>query len=65
MLNIAKCGQNDFGIWVYGTLQYDGLEIRDIFRTNLLEIPKDTKLKIKKLIIKRTKNNDIRFSIEF
>lgn len=64
MLNIAKCGQTDFGVWVYGTLQYEGLEIKDIFKTNLLEIPKDNKLRIKKLIIKRTKNNDIRFSIE-
>lgn len=64
MLNIAKCGQTDFGVWVYGTLQYEGLEIKDIFKTNLLEIPKDNKLRIKKLIIKRTKNNDIKFSVE-
>ena len=64
MLNIAKCGQTDFGVWVYGTLQYEGLEIKDIFKTNLLELPKDNKIKIKKLIIKRTKNNDIRFSVE-
>lgn len=64
MLNIAKCGKTDFGVWVYGTLQYEGLEIKDIFRTNLTDIPKDNKLRIKKLIIKRTKNNDIKFSVE-
>lgn len=64
MLNIAKSGQTDYGVWVYGTLQYEGLEIKDIFKTNLTEIPKDNKLRIKKLIIKRTKNNDIKFSVE-
>lgn len=64
MLNILKCGQNDFGIWVYGSLEYNGLEIKDIFKTNLLEIPKVDKIRIKKLIIKKTKNNDIRFSVE-
>lgn len=64
MLDIVKCGQTDFGVWAYGTVQYEGLEIRDIFKTNLLEIPSENKLYIKKLIIKRTKNNDIKFSVE-
>lgn len=65
MLEIKKSGKNKYGIWVLGVLKYSEFEIKDIFNTNLKDIPSDSSLTIKKLIVNRSKNGDIRFSLEF
>lgn len=36
-LNVIKSGQNDKGVWVYGTADLGGYEITAIFGTNLKE----------------------------
>lgn len=68
MLEVLKFGSNKYGVWVIGHLNYQELEITDIFNTNL----KDTSIlkekdiiKIKKFKISRSKNKNLVFSLEF
>lgn len=65
MLEVKKFGKTKYGVWILGTLKYQGFEIKDIFKTNLKDIPNETNLKVKKLIVNKSKNGDIRFSLEF
>ena len=65
MLEVKKIGKTEYGVWILGTLKYSGFEIKDIFKTNLKDIPKETILKVNKLIVNKSKNGDIRFSLEF
>lgn len=63
MFELKKCGQTDYGVWVYGTLKIKGYEITDIFNTNLKELPTED-FTIKKIIVKRNRKGELRFSIE-
>lgn len=63
MFELKKAGSTQYGIWVFGTLKFKGFEITDIFKTNFTEIPTED-FQIKKLLLKRNKDNIIRFSIE-
>lgn len=65
MLEVRKVGKTKYGVWILGILKYSDFEIRDIFNTNLSDIPSESSLKIKKLYVNRTKKGDIRFSLEF
>lgn len=67
MLEVKKQGTNDYGVWVIGTLDMGGLIINDLFNTNLKEEIIDTTkpIKIKKVKISRSKNRDLRFTLEF
>lgn len=40
-LNVNKSGQNERGVWVYGTADMGGLQIVSLFSTNLKEPPKE------------------------
>lgn len=65
MLEVKKSGKTQYGVWVFGILKYSGFEIKDIFKTNLTDVPVDSSLKVKTLIVNRCKNGDIKFSLEF
>lgn len=65
MLEVKKSGKTKYGVWILGILKYSDFEIKDIFKTNLIDVPVDSSLEIKKLIVNRTKNGDIKFSLEF
>lgn len=57
---VNKTGQNDKGIWIYGTADLGGFEITAIFGTNLKgELPKvNDSLSFKKikLLVGKSKN---------
>lgn len=64
--DIKKQGANDYGIWVIGTLEYNGFIINDLFSTNLkseLDTTKSYEVKTVKII--RNKSNIIRFQLIF
>lgn len=63
MLKVKKCGKTNFGNWVYGVLSYPDLEISDIFSVNK-ELQENEEYDIKRLVIKRTRNGNLKFSIE-
>lgn len=63
MFELLKSGKNQYGVWVLGILKVKGFEITDIFNTNLTEEPQEN-FTIKKIIVKRTRNGNLRFSIE-
>lgn len=68
MLEIIKYGQNTHGVWVIGHLKYEGLDILDIFNTNLKsedDLKDKTTLKPKLFKITRNRNGVIRFNLEF
>lgn len=67
MLEVKKQGTNDYGVWVIGTLDMGGLVINDLFNTNLKEEIIDTTkpVKVKKVKISRSKNRELRFTLEF
>ena len=68
MLEIIKYGSTKYGVWVIGHLRYEGLEIIDIFNTNLKdeEFFKDkTSCKPKLFKITRNKDKKIVFNLEF
>lgn len=67
MLEIIKYGTSKFGVWVIGSLKYEGFEVVDIFNTNLKDedfFKDKTSIKPKKFKISR-RNNKIIFSLEF
>ena len=58
-LNVIKCGQNDKGVWVYGTADLGGYEITAIFGTNLkeqLKIGETINFKKIKMIVGKSRN---------
>lgn len=67
MLEVKKQGTNDYGVWVIGTLDMGGLVINDLFNTNLKDELVDTTkpIKVKRVKISRSKNRDLRFTLEF
>lgn len=68
MLEVIKYGTSKYGVWVLGHLKFNGLDIIDIFNTNLTneDIFKDnTSLKPKLFKISRNRNKNIVFSLEF
>lgn len=68
MLEIIKYGSNKYGVWIVGHLKLEGLDILDIFNTNLKneDVLKDkTSIKPKMFKITRAKNGQIHFALEF
>ena len=68
MLEIIKYGSSKYGVWVVGHLKYEGLDLLDIFNTNLKDesvLQDKTTLKVKLLKITRAKNGKIQFALEF
>ena len=46
MLEVKKIGKSKYGVWILGILRYSDFEIKDIFNTNLSDIPSDSSLEI-------------------
>ena len=68
MLEIIKYGTSKYGVWVIGHLKYEGLDIIDIFNTNIKkeeELKDKTNLKPKLFKITRNRNKQIVFNLEF
>ena len=68
MLEIKKSGKTEYGVWVIGTLKYQGLEITDIFNTTLddTSIFEDKEsIKVKTIKISRRKDKSLRITLEF
>lgn len=68
MLEIIKYGTSKYGVWIVGHLKYEGLDIIDIFNTNLKDedVLKDkTNIKPKLFKISRNRNKQIVFNLEF
>lgn len=63
MLYIEKQGISKTGLWIYGRVAWQGLEVHSLFNTNLKEEVKSDKVEIKNLIIKSTKKG-IRFEVD-
>lgn len=64
--DIKKQGVNDYGVWVIGTLEYQGFVINDLFSTNLKsEIDTTKSYEVKSVKIIRNKSNIIRFQLIF
>lgn len=68
MLEIIKYGTSKYGVWIVGHLKFEGLDIIDIFNTNLKDenILKDkTNVKPKLFKISRNRNKQLVFNLEF
>ena len=68
MLEIIKYGTSKYGVWIVGHLKFEGLDIIDIFNTNLKDenVLKDkTSIKPKLFKISRNRNKNIVFNLEF
>lgn len=64
--DIKKQGSNDYGIWLIGTLDYNGFVINDLFSTNLKnELDATKSYEVKSVKIIRNKSNIIRFQLIF
>lgn len=64
--DIKKQGSNDYGIWLIGTLEYNGFVINDLFSTNLKnELDATKSYEVKSVKIIRNKSNIIRFQLIF
>ena len=68
MLEIIKYGTSQYGVWVVGHLKYEGLDILDIFNTNIKDesdLKDKTSLKPKLFKITRNRNKQLVFYLEF
>ena len=68
MLEIIKYGTSKYGVWIVGHLKYEGLDILDIFNTNLKDessLKDKTNIKPKLFKITRNRNKQIVFNLEF
>ena len=68
MLEIIKYGTSKYGVWIVGHLKFEGLDIIDIFNTNIKDenILKDkTNIKPKLFKISRNRNKQLVFNLEF
>lgn len=68
MLEVIKYGSNKYGVWVVGHLKYNGIDIFDIFNTNIKdesELKDRPTLKPKEIKISKDKNYRIVFRLEF
>ena len=68
MLEIIKYGTSKYGVWIIGHLKFEGLEIVDIFNTNLKDeesLKDKTNIKPKLFKITRNRNKQIVFNLEF
>lgn len=64
--NLKKQGSNDYGIWVIGTLTYQGFEFTDLFSTNLKsELDLTKSYEVKSVQVIRNKKNELRFKLIF
>lgn len=62
MLNVKKCGKTEYGYWAIGVLRYEEFEIIDIFSVDKELLPNEN-YEISKLKMRRTKNGDLKFSL--
>ena len=68
MLEIIKYGTSKYGVWIVGHLKFEGLDILDIFNTNIKDenLLKDkTTIKPKLFKISRNRNKNLVFNLEF
>lgn len=69
MLDIKKFGKTDYGVWVIGTLKYQGLEVNDLFNTTLSDttiLEDKESIKVKTIKISRSsKSKNLRITLEF
>lgn len=68
MLEVIKYGTSKYGVWVIGNLQFQGIDIIDIFNTNIKDENyfKDNLKPIpKKIKISKNKQKQIVFTLEF
>lgn len=69
MLEIIKYGTSKYGrCWVVGHVVFNGLEIIDIFNTNITDedfFKNKTNIKVKKIKISKNQHKQIVFSLEF
>ena len=68
MLEIKKSGSTQYGVWVVGTLKYNGLEITDIFNTNLSDtslLDDKESIKVQSIKIARRKDGNLRITLVF
>lgn len=68
MLEIIKYGTSKYGVWIIGHLKYEGLDIIDIFNTNIKkedDLKDKTNIKPKLFKISRNRNKQLVFSLEF
>lgn len=68
MLEIIKYGTSKYGVWIVGHLKYEGLDILDIFNTNLKDeesLKDKTNIKPKLFKITRNRNKQLVFNLEF
>lgn len=64
MFDVKRCGKTTYGYWALGTLKYNGFEIQDIFSVNK-ELKDGGKYKPILVTLKRNKNNQLRFKLDF
>lgn len=62
MLEVKKSGSTKYGFWAYGTLQYQGLTIRDLFSVNE-ELKSGETYNVSEVNIYRTKNKNLIFRL--
>lgn len=68
MLEIKKSGSTQYGVWVVGTLKYNGLEITDIFNTNLSDtslLDDKESIKVQSIKIARRRDGNLRITLVF
>lgn len=69
MLDIKKFGKTQYGVWVIGTLKYNGLEVDDLFNTTLSDttlFEDKSSIKVKSIKISRNpKTKLLRFTLDF
>lgn len=68
MLEVIKYGTSKYGVWVIGNLKFQGIDIIDIFNTNIKDENyfKDNLSPIpKKIKISKNKAKQIVFTLEF
>lgn len=64
MFYVKRCGQTDYGYWALGILKYNGFEIQDIFTVNK-ELKVSEKYKPSLVTLRRKRNGDLGFKLEF
>ena len=69
MLDIKKFGKTQYGVWVIGSLKYQGLEIEGLFNTTLSDtslLEDKESIKVKSIKISRSsKTKSFRITLDF
>ena len=63
MLEVKKCGKTEYGYWAIGTLKYNGLEVKSIFKVDRELLP-GTTYDVENVIIYNSKNGTMSFKLE-